>query len=211
MPNVNRVHRTLIRGGELQECLTPTCSQGFEVPAVEVVGPVDGNADGFDAGNHGAEGVGAAGKKNPLELNPTSQPLSSADFQQQQQVQGAQDAQGVQGVQGASAARTQQANPSESPYQGAFWKDSQDFSASNAQSSAQSSPELAPYDLAADAAADDRALTVSGSDFRGAQDVPENARVEQAAQAHEAEMEARRFAEVAQQPFSLLGRQELRA
>lgn len=208
MPNVNRVHRSLIRAGELQECLTPTCSQGFEVPPVEVVGPVDGTADGFDAGNEGVQGIGAAGKKNPLELNPASQPLTSADFQQQQQVQGTQ---GVQGVQGTSAARTQQVNQSESPYQGAFWRDSQDFSASNAQSASQTSPELAPYELAAEAAADDRALSVSQSDFRGAQDVPENSRVEQAAQAHAAEMEARRFAEVAHQPFSLLGRQELRA
>lgn len=211
MPNVNRVHRSLIRAGELQECLTPTCSQGFEVPPVEVVGPIDGTADGFDAGNEGAEGVGAAGKKNPLELNPASQPLTSADFQQQQQVQGAQDAQGVQSVQGASAARTQQANPSESPYEGAFWKDSQDFSASSAQSAARTTPELAPYELAAEAAADDRALSVSGAGFQEAQDVPESERVEQAAQAHAAEMEARHFAEVAQQPFSLLGHQELRA
>jgi len=210
MPNVNRVKRSLFRSGELQDCLTPTCSQGFEVPAVEVVGAVDGTQDGFDAGNEEAEGVGAAGKKNPLELNPTGQQLPSANFQQQQ-AQGAQDAQGVQGVQGASAARTQQANPAESPYQGAFWQDSQDFSASNAQNSAQTTPELAPYELAAEAAADDRALSVSGSGFQGAQDVPESARVEQAAQAHAAEMEARRFAEVAQQPFSLLGRQELRA
>jgi hypothetical protein len=201
MPNVNRVHRSLIRAGELQECLTPTCSQGNEVPPVEVVGPVDGTQDGFDTGNEGAEGVNAAGKKNPLELNPASQPLTSADFQQQQQVQGAQDAQGVQGVQGASAARTQQATQAESPYQGAFWKDSQDFSASNAQSSARTTPEQSSYDLAADAAAD----------FQGAQDVPENERVEQAVQAHAAEMEARHFAEVAQQNFSLLGRQELRA
>lgn len=204
MPNVNRVKRSLFRSGELQECLTPTCSQGFEVPAVEVVGAVDGTADGFDAGNEGVDGVGAAGKKNPLELNPTGQQLTSADFQRQQ-------VQEAQGVQGASAARTQQANPAESPYQGAFWQDSQNFSAGNAQSSARTTPELAPYEFAAEAAADDRALSVSESGFQGAQDVPENARVEQAAQAHAAEMESRRFAEVAQQPFSLLGRQELRA
>jgi hypothetical protein len=208
MPNVNRVKRSLFRSGELQECLTPTCSQGFEVPAVEVVGAVDGTADGFDAGNEGVEGVGAAGKKNPLELNPAGQQLTSADFQRQQQVQ---DAQGAQGVQGASAARTQQANQAEAPYQGAFWQDSQDFSTRNAQSSAQTSPEQAPYDLAAEAAADDRALSVSESNFQGAQDLPENERVEQAAQAHAAEMESRRFAELAQEPFSLLGRQELRA
>jgi hypothetical protein len=208
MPNVNRVKRSLFRSGELQECLTPTCSQGFEVPAVEVVGAVDGTADGFDAGHEGVDGVGAAGKKNPLELNPTGQQLTSADFQRQQQVQ---EAQGAQGVQGVSAARTQQANPAESPYQGAFWQDSQDFAAGNAQSATRTAPELAPYELAAEAAADDRALPVSESGFQGAQDVPENARVEQAAQAHAAEMESRRFAEVAQQPLSLLGRQELRA
>jgi hypothetical protein len=202
MPNVNRVKRSLIRAGELQECLTPTCSQGNEVPPVEVVGPVDGTQDGFETGNEGVEGVNAAGKKNPLELNPTGQQLTSANFQQQQ-------VQEAQGVQGASAARTQQATQAESPYQGAFWKDSQDLAASNAQNSARTSPEQAPYELAAEAAADDRGLSVST--FQGAQDVPENERVEQAAQAYAAEMEARRFAEVAQQPFSLLGRQELRA
>jgi len=205
MPNVNRVKRSLFRSGELQECLTPTCSQGFEVPAVEVVGAVDGTQDGFEAGSEGPEGVGAAGKKNPLELNPTGQQLASSDLQQQQQVQG------TQGVQGASAARTQQASQAESPYQGAFWQDSQNFAASNAQNAARTSPEQAPYDLAAEAAADNRALSVSESGFQGAQDVPENERVEQATQAYAAEMESRRFAELAQQPFSLLGRQELRA
>lgn len=127
----------------MQECLTPTCSQGFEAPPVEVVGPVDGTSDGFDSGGDGPEGIKAAGKNRPLELNP-------------------------------SASSAQPVNQAESPYQGAFWKDSQDFAA-------------------------------------GVEDVPESARVEQAAQAHAVEMESRRFAELAEQPFSLTGRQELRA
>jgi hypothetical protein len=204
MPNVNRVKRSLFRSGELQECLTPTCSQGFEVPAVEVVGAVDGTQDGFDAGNEGSEGVNAAGKNRPLELNPAGRPLTGADFQQQQ----AQEAQGVQGV---SSARTQaqQVNHAESPYQGAFWRDSQDFGVQNAQNSAQAASEPQPYEAAAEAASNDRALEVSG--FQGAEDVPERARVDQAAQAYAAEMESRRFAEVTEQPFVLLGRTELRA
>jgi hypothetical protein len=179
MPNVNRVKRSLFRGGELQECLTPTCSQGFEVPAVEVVGAVDGTQDGFESGGDPVDGVNAAGKNRPLELNPTGRQLTSADLQQEQQVQGAQ---------GVSSARAQQASRTESPYQGAFWKDSQDYSVSNAQSSARSVSEPQQLD-----------------------GVSENERVDQASQAYAAEMESRRYAELAEQPFSLLGRAELRA
>jgi hypothetical protein len=168
MPNVNRVKRSLFRGGELQECLTPTCSQGFEVPAVEVVGAVDGTQDGFESGGDPLEGVNAAGKNRPLELNPTGRQLTSADLQQEQQVQGAQ---------GVSSARAQQVGQAESPYQGAFWKDSQDYAA----------------------------------DSQKLDGVSENERVDQAAQAYAAEMESRRYVELAEQPFSLLGRAELRA
>ena len=205
MPNVNRVKRSLFRSGELQECLTPTCSQGFEVPAVEVVGAVDGTQDGFEVGSsEGPEGVNAASKNRPLELNPAGRPLTGADFQQQQ----AQEAQGVQGV---SSARTQaqQVNQAESAYQGAFWKDSQDLGVQNAQSAARAASEPQPYEAAAEAASNDRALDVSG--FQGAQDLPESERVEMATQAQAAEMEARRYAELAEQSFSLLGRRELRA
>ena len=174
MPNVNRVKRSLFRSGELQECLTPTCSQGNEVPAVEVVGAVDGTQDGFEAGSsEGPEGVNAAGKNRPLELNPAGRPLTSTDFQQQQ----AQEAQGVQGV---SSARTQ----------------------------AQHS-EPQPYEAAAEAASSDRAL--EASNFQGPEDLSESERVEMATQAQSAEMEARRYAELAEQSFSLLGRRELRA
>jgi hypothetical protein len=205
MPNVNRVKRSLFRSGELQECLTPTCSQGNEVPAVEVVGAVDGTQDGFEAGSsEGPEGVTAAGKNRPLELNPAGRPLTSADFQQQQ----AQEAQGVQGV---SSARTQaqQVGQAESPYQGAFWKDSQDFGVQNAQNSARAASEPQPYEAAAEAASNDRTQDVSG--FQGPEDLSESERVEMATQAQAAEMEARRYAELAEQSFSLLGRRELRA
>jgi hypothetical protein len=206
MPNVNRVKRSLFRSGELQECLTPTCSQGFEVPAVEVVGAVDGTQDGFEAGSsEGPEGVNGAGKNRPLELNPAGRPLTGADFQQQQ----AQEAQGVQGVSSSARTQAQQVNQGEAPYQGAFWRDSQDFSVQNAQNSARAASEPQPYEAAAEAAANDRALDVSG--FQGPEDLSESERVEMAAQAQSAEMEARRYAELAELSFSLTGRRELRA
>jgi hypothetical protein len=171
MPNVNRVKRSLFRSGELQDCLTPTCSQGFEVPAVEVVGAVDGTQDGFEAGSsEGPEGVNAAGRNRPLELNPAGRPLTGADFQQQ-----AQEAQGVQNAQGAARATS----------------------------------EPQPYEAAAGAASSDRAL--EASNFQGPEDLSESERVEMATQAQAAEMEARRYAELAEQSFSLVGRRELRA
>jgi hypothetical protein len=49
------------------------------------------------------------------------------------------------------------------------------------------------------------------SDSQQLDGVSENERVDQASQAYAAEMESRRYAELAEQPFSLLGRAELRA
>ncbi|HYH98366.1 hypothetical protein [Hyalangium sp.] len=64
----------MIREGELQECLVPTCSQKFEVPPVEVLGARDGSRDGFDSGSERfRDGFEAESKRRPVELNPLDQ------------------------------------------------------------------------------------------------------------------------------------------
>jgi hypothetical protein len=72
MSSINGMKRSvMIRAGELQECLIPTCSQKFEVPPVEVLGARDGSKDGFDSGSERfRDGFDAIGKRRPVELNP---------------------------------------------------------------------------------------------------------------------------------------------
>jgi hypothetical protein len=187
MTNVNRVKRSLFRAGEMQDCLTPTCSQGFEVPAVEVVGPQDGTQDGFDASSteQAQGGVNGVGKSRPIELNPLGQQPSQANFQQN----------GPQAVDSASS-RTQPVGQSQSSSQASF-RDEQDFSARAVQDAALNAQGARPYEF-------------TGFNFQDQGDVPEFEPVQQAAQSSAAAPQPQFIPEVVE-PFQLRQHQEVRA
>jgi len=198
--SINRWNRgpQVDRAGELPEGVSPAQNRQWERPPVEALPRIQNRfQDEFDtAQKRFQDEFSAAGKRPPVELSALDKLLTSTDFQER-----------LKETLAGTSPRAQQVKQVESTYQ-SFWKDSQDFAVRN-EGPALSVPEPPRYEAPAETAWNGRVLTVPDFKLPG-KAVPETARVEQAAQASTAALEARRVAAVAEQPFSLLGRVALR-
>jgi hypothetical protein len=199
--SINRLNRgpQLDRAGELLEEVSPAQRRQWERPPVEATSRLQSRfQDEFDtARKRFQDEFNVEAKRPPLELSGLDKLLTSAEFQER-----------LKETLAGTSPRAQQVKQVESTYQ-AFWKDSQDFSVRNENRPSLSVPEPPRYEAPAETAWKGRVLTVPDFKLPG-KDVPESARVEQAAQASAALQQSRRVAAVAEQPFSLLGRVALR-
>jgi hypothetical protein len=187
----------LDRVGELLGSLSPAQVRQAERSPIEPLQRLPSRfEDGFDAAERQfRDGFDVVGKQRPSALGTVDRLLTNADFQQRLQ----------ETLEGTSP-RALQVKQVESTYQ-SFFRDSQDFSVRKGP--ALSVPEPPRFESPAETAWKGRALTQP--EFRASlEDVPEAARVQQAAQAMAPKEEARRAAAVTPQAFTVLGHAALR-
>jgi hypothetical protein len=199
---IHRWHRGsgLDRAGELPGSVSAVRERQAERPPIDPLPRLPSRfQDGFDSADRRfQDGFEAVGKRGQRELGTLEKLLTSAEFQQR-----------LSETLAGTSPRALQVKQVESTYQSyqSFWKDSQDFS--TRKGPALSVPEPPRFVSPAETAWKGRALTVP--EFQASTgDLPEAARVPQAAQAVGASAEARRAPLIPAASFALLGRAELR-